>query len=201
MYIPTDLSITGPQLVRLYKGHPVQISANGLKTPNSRVLMHPIMSKHVEACRKKNTGCRIVMSPYEIMQTGSRSMTGSGRMAGLGFWDSAWDALKKAAKWVGDTAVPYLVENVPKAARYVKDNIIDSELYQSKLRPKVEGLIMDKLSGLPYADTTKDLAQSGFDISGIGMKKPKAKPAPQSKAKAGRVISQRQTKGGSFRVN
>lgn len=183
MYEVADLSVTPKQLVSLWKGRPVQISAAALKNPNSRVYVHPLTAKKINSAVKKGSGCRVCMSQDEILRTGPKGLTGSGRMSGMGFWSDAWEGLKKAAKWA--------VENVPKAAKFVKDNIIDSELYRSKLRPKVEGKILDTLSGLPYADTTKDLAQSAFDLTGIGMK-PRAKAA---KKHVGAPTA------GSFRVN
>lgn len=189
MYIPTDLSVTGPQLVKLFKGYPVQISKDALKNCNSRCLMHPMMSKKVEKARKSGKGCRIVMSPEEIMKTGPKGMKGSG-MSGTGFFSDAWNFLRTKIP----VAFNWAVENVPKAARFIKENVIDTPLYQEKIRPKVEGEIMKQLERLPgaYYDTAKDVVQSGFDYTGIGVKK----------RRGGRAITQKQTKktvAGSYR--
>lgn len=183
MYEVTDLAVTPKQLISLWNGRPVQISATALKNPNSRVFVHPETFKRIQRSVKKGTGCRFCMSRDEILQTGPKGLTGSGRMAGMGFWSEAWNALKKAAKWVQDTAVPAAID----AAKWTKKNIIDSDLYQQKVRPKVEGKILDTLSGLPYADITTQGAQSAFDLTGIGMK-PRAGIAAtqQSKKKPSR---------------
>lgn len=189
MYVPTDISITGPQLVKLWRGMPVQLTKDSLKNPNSRVLLHPMMAKKVESARKKGTGIRVCCTQDEIMKTGPMQKCGSGRMSGTGWFSDAWNWLKQKVPQVAS----YLYENVPKAATWVKENIIDTPLYQEKLRPKVEGKILDTLSGLPYADTTRDIAQAGFDYSGIGVKK--------GKKKGGAICQARQKKptGGSFK--
>lgn len=194
MYVPTDLSITGPQLVKLFKGHPVQLSKDALKQCNSRALLHPLMSAKLEKSRKMGKGCRLVCSPEEILQTGCMGLKGSGRMNGCGWLSSAWDWLTtkvpQAYNWIKDTAVPAAIE----AAKWTKKNVIDSPYYQEKLRPKVEGKILDTLSGLPYADVTTQGAQALFDETGVGMKKPRGK-------KGGAICQQRQKKptAGSFK--
>lgn len=184
MYEVADISVTPKQLVSLWKGRPVQISADALKNPNSRVFVHPLMAKKISSAVKKGTGCRVCMSQDEILRTGPKGLTGSGRMSGMGWWSDAWEGLKKAARWVAQEA--------PKAAMWVKENIIDTPLYQEKIRPKVEGKILDTLSGLPYADTTRDIAQAGFDVTGIGMRKGRsmqvaAKPKAKPRAKASKA--------------
>jgi hypothetical protein len=187
MYIPTDLSITGPQLKNLILRGTCQISKDGLKDCNSRVLLNKLMHDRVEKARKSGRGVRLVADIPEIRQTGVRGLKGSG-MSGTGWWSNAVNWVRenapKAFNWIKDEAIPW-----------VKSNVIDSEVYKSKLRPKVEGLIMDKLSGLPYADTTKDIAQATFDYTGLGLK---PKPKPKAKAKAKPAS---QSTGGSFRVN
>lgn len=188
MYIPTDLSITGPQLKNLILKGTCQINKDGLHNCNSRVLLHPMMAARVEKSRKSGKGVRLMCNLPEIQQTGVKGLKGSG-MSGTGWWSDAVSWVKnnapKAFSYIKDTVVPW-----------VKENIIDSELYQSKIRPKVEGKILDTLSGMPYADTTKDIAQAGFDYTGIGIKKGK---------KCGAICQQRQKKptgersGGSFK--
>lgn len=186
MYVPTELSITGPQLVKLYKGHPVQLTAESLKNPNSRALMHPLMSARVTKARKMGKGCRLMMSPEEILQTGCMGLKGSGRMSGCGWWSDAWNWAK---------------EKIPAAFSWVKENVvpvvkqaIDSDFYQQKIRPRVENKVMDVLETLPYSDLTTQAAQAGFDYTGIGMKKPRGK-------KGGRICQAKAKKptGGSFK--
>ena len=203
MYVPTELSITGPQLVKLFKGYPVQLTSDALKNYNSRALLHPLMSKKVEAARKKGKGCRLMCSPEEILHTGCMGLKGSGRMSGCGWWSDAFNYLKEkvpqAFNWVKDTAVPAAIE----AAKWTKKNIIDTPLYQEKIRPKVEGKILDTLSGLPYADITTQGAQTLFDETGLGMKKPRAintnaVERPTATAKQSKKVTKKPV-GGSFR--
>lgn len=186
MYIPTDVSITGPQLVKLFKGQPIQINKDGLKSCNSRCLMHPMMSKKVESARKSGKGVRIMMTPEEIMRTGPKGLKGSG-MSGTGFWSDAWDWLKQKVpqvyNWTKDVAVPW-----------VKENIIDSDLYQQKIRPKIREKLEGFAESKPYAGYTVPAIEWAGDKTGaFGVKK----------EKCGGAVSQKNKKptGGSFRPN
>lgn len=172
MYEVADIGVTPKQLVNLWNGRPVQISATALKNPNSRVFVHPETFKRIQRSVKKGSGCRVCMSRDEILQTGPKGLTGSGRMAGMGWWSNAWEGLKKAAKWIQDTAVPAAVD----AAKWTKKNILDSDLYRENIKPKVHEKIGSTLEGLPYSDISKAVAEKIYEETGLGIKKPRAKP-------------------------
>ena len=187
MYIPTDLSITGPQLKKLILNGTCQISKDGLQNCNSRVLLNKLMHDRVEKARKSGRGVRLVADIPEIRQTGVRGLKGSG-MSATGFWGDAWnwvrDNSKKAYNWIKDEAVPW-----------VKSNVIDSEIYQNEIRPKLRNKLEDFAESKGYANYTVPAIEYLGDKTGaFGLKKPKAKCG-------GRAIQQKQKKptGGSFR--
>lgn len=161
MYHPAELHVTGPQLVKLWHGHPVQIKHEHLVKPTSNVLVHPLTAKKIHSARMKGKGVRISLSKHEISH-----------MNGKGFWSDAWNYLKKkvpeVAHWVTDTAVPW-----------IKNNIIDSELYQEKIKPIVHEKVKDKLESMPYANYTVPAAEWIEGQTGLGLKKhhKRAKPA------------------------
>lgn len=184
MYQQVPVSITGPQLKKLWQGHPVQLSADQLRQCTGMCKTHPLTAKKMHRAAMKGSGVRVQMSPEEIMMTGS------------GWGSDAWNWFKEKVP----QAFNYLVENVPKAARYVKENVIDSPFYQEKIRP----VIREKLEGLaeskPYANYTVPAIEYAGDYTGAFGVKGRRRPKPA--AKGGRIVTRPQIKrsGGSFMV-
>lgn len=202
MYIPTDLSITGPQLVKLWKGLPVQLTKESLKDSNSRVLLHPMMAKKVESARKRGTGTRLVCCQDEIIKTGPRHMTGNGTMSGTGWFSDAWNWLKQKVpqvyNWAKET-VPQVYEDYIKPA-------IQSDLYQKEIRPKIRSKLEEFAESKPYANVTiPAIEYLGDKTAAFGIKKPKCKKGERSGERSGErggaIVQQKQKKptGGSFR--
>jgi hypothetical protein len=193
MYIPTDVSITGPQLKTLILKGTCQIGKDGLKDCNSRVLLHPMMAARVEKARKTGKGVRLMCNLPEIRQTGVKGLKGSG-MSGTGWFSDAVDWIKdkapKAYSYIKDTVVPW-----------VRDNIINTETYQQSIRPKIREKLEGFAENAPYANlTVPALEWAGDQTKAFGVKKPRA--ASQSKrhvgAKGCETASCKATKGGSF---
>lgn len=178
-YHPAQFHVTGPQLVRLYHGHQVQIPKEHLQKPTSHVLVHHLTAKRILNAHKKGTGIRIGLSKHEITH-----------MNGKGWFSDAWNYLKQKVPEVSH----WLVENVPKAAHWVKDNVIDTPFYQEKVKPVVREKIHGALEGAPYANYSVPAADwIGSETGAFGLKK--------KRVTAGRITQQRQKKitGSSFR--
>lgn len=170
MYHPTSFAITGPQLHRLFKGHQIQLSKEALQKPNSNVHVHPLMAKKIHAAKMKGTGVRLSMSPHEITHMGGR-----------GWFSDAWSYLSRKAPevyhWIKDTAVPAVID----AAKWTKDNIIDSDLYQNTIRPKIREKLEDFAESKPYSGYTIPTIEylgdktGAFGLKGKKHAKPRAK--------------------------
>ncbi len=176
MYIPTDLSITGPQLRNLILKGTCQIGKDGLKDCNSRVLLHPMMAARVEKSRKSGKGVRLMANLHEIQQTGVKGLKGSG-MSGTGWFSDSinWlkDNSKKAYNYIKDTAVPW-----------INDNIIKSETWQKEIRPKLRQKLEDFAESKPYSGYTVPAIEWAGDQTGaFGVKKPRAKAQAKPRAK------------------
>jgi hypothetical protein len=175
MYEVSDFAVTPAQLVKLWKGNPIQLSAQALKNPNSRVYVHPETYKKIRKAQMKGSGCRIYIGQDEIMKTGPRSLTGAGRMAGMGWYDDAWDSLTKAANWIAEKAPQIYQDYVAPA--------IQSDFYQQNIRPKIRSAAENFLETKPYSDVSIPMLRKLGDQTGaFGVKKPKSKCKPKPKA-------------------
>jgi hypothetical protein len=178
-YHPTQFHVTGPQLVRLYHGHQVQIPKEHLQKSTSHVLVHHLTAKRIMNAHKKGTGVRIGLSKHEITH-----------MNGKGWFSDAWNYLRQKVPEVGH----WIVENVPKIYNEYVKPAINSEFYQTKVRPVLHEKLHEKLESAPYANYSIPAADwLGDETKAFGMKK--------KRATAGRIIQQRQKKitGSSFR--
>lgn len=182
MYELSDFAVTPAQLIKLWKGQPIQLSSQALKTPNSRVYVHPETAKKLAKARMRGTGCRICMAQPEILQSGPRK-SGKG-MAGAGWYDDAWAALESAYNWVADKA-PQIYQDYVQPA-------IQSEFYQQNIRPKIKSALETFAESKPYSGVTMPLIASlGEKTGAFGVKKPKSKAKAKPRAKSS---------GGSFKT-
>jgi len=193
------LTLTEAQARKLMNKHPIQLKHSQLKPEHMHYLMvHPETHKRAMKSLASGKGLRVSLTPEEL------------EMSGSGFWD----LLKKAGQ---------VAANV---GRFVKDKIIDSNLYQTSIKPEVRKLVDSgeaALAGVlpaPVAGVSKTLidalgsrtgAYGLIEVpmnvipSGITNKKrvpkPKVIPLGITKAKAVKKVVDKSIKnlaGGSF---
>lgn len=111
VYKQLKINITRAQLQKALNGKPIQLSHSQLGEGQSYLSLHPANVKIVEKAAMKGKGCIIHMSPGELMSTAED-------MGGEGIFGDIWKGLKSGYKWV-------------------KKNVIDSEIYQKALKPLV----------------------------------------------------------------
>lgn len=111
VYKQIKINITREQLNKALKGKPVQFTRKQIGEGTSYLSLHPANVKLVEKAVMKGSGCIINLSPGELMATAED-------MNGEGLFGDIWKGLKSGYKWV-------------------KKNIIDSDIYQKTLKPLV----------------------------------------------------------------
>lgn len=171
MYEKVPITLTGQQLRKLSEGKVVQLESKQLQpTYKHVVVLHPLMAQKVKRAMIKGSGTRLRMSPEEI------------HMSGQGLSD-IWHWIKSTAAPAVWSGIKWAAEKTPVALKFIKDNVIDSDVYQQELKPIVHGKIDSLLESKPYANISLPIAHAVESKLGIGRKKTH-KPRP---------------KGGSFR--
>lgn len=177
-----NLTLTEPQARKLMNKHPIQLKHNQLQPEHRHYLMlHPETHKRAMKAMASGKGLRLALTPDELEQSGA------------GFWD----LLKKAAN---------VASNV---GRFVKDKIIDSNLYQTSIKPEVRKLVDSGEAALqtvlpaPVAGVSKTLIDAlGSKTGAYGLIEIPAKRAKAAKprAKTAKPAAKRAMKetGGSF---
>ena len=184
MYEKVAVTMTGPQLRKLHRGHVIQLTKNQISDPKYHMMLHPETAKKINKARMSGKGVRMQCTPHEV------EMSGEGLRE---IWDWLKTNVPKAVKYVAETA--------PKVGKWVSENVIQTPYYQEHVRPvlreKVEGFV----EGKPYSNLTMPLVKMGEEKTGaFGVRqgrKSKPKPKPKPKAKSTRKT----VKGGSFRVH
>jgi len=196
------LTLTEAQARKLMNKHPIQLKHSQLKPEHMHYLMvHPETHKRAMKALASGKGIRVALTPEEL------------EMSGSGFFD----LLKKAG------------QAVVKGARFVKDKIIDSNLYQTSIKPEVRKLVDSgeaAISGVlpaPLAGVSKTLIDAlgsrtgAYGLIEVPSKKRVAKPkalksiatanavvvVPKPRAKAVKKIVDKSMKnlaGGSFSI-
>jgi hypothetical protein len=176
------LTLTEAQARKLMNKHPIQLKHSQLKPEHMHYLMvHPETHKRAMKSLASGKGLRVALTPEEL------------EMSGAGFWD----LLKKAGQ---------VAANV---GRFVKDKIIDSNLYQTSIKPEVRKLVDSgeaAISGVlpaPLAGVSKTLIDAlGSRTGAYGLiEVPSKKRVPKPKAKAVKKVVDKSMKnlaGGSF---
>lgn len=154
VYKQLKINITKAQLDKALKGKPVQFSSAQLGDGKSYLSLHPANAKIVEKAAMKGSGCVINLSPGELMATAED-------MGGEGIFGDIWKGLKSGYKWV-------------------KKNVIDTDIYQKGLKPIIRGAVNTGATALkgfaPELGTAIDMGvnEIGKQTGAFGMKKTKA---------------------------
>ena len=111
MYKQIKINITGPQLQKAIKGKPVRFTKDQIGSGSSYLSLHPANVKIVEKAAMKGSGCTMCLAPGELMATAED-------MGGEGIFSDIWKGLKSGYK-------------------FLKKNIIDTDVYQKGIKPLV----------------------------------------------------------------
>ena len=151
MYKQIKINITGPQLQKALKGKPVRFNKDQIGSGSSYLSLHPANVKIVEKAAMKGSGCTMSLAPGELMATAED-------MGGQGIFGDIWKGLKSGYKWV-------------------KKNVIDTDLYQKGLKPLVRGAVQTGATALkgfaPELAPAIDLgvAEIGKQTGAFGVRK------------------------------
>jgi hypothetical protein len=158
-------SISENQLRKLERGQPIQLKYDQFKlqTPADSIgyiKIHPVTHKKVVNAHTKKKGVRIGLTEPELNESG--------------------EGLKSMWGWIKNKAAPAVV----KAAKFVKKNVIDSDLYQKDIKPIVRSGV-DSLESMIPDNVIGKLAKSGIEsvgskTGGYGIKAPKKPRAKKS---------------------
>ena len=165
VYKQIKIDITKPQLQKALKGKPVQFSNGQIGCGNSYLSLHPANAKLVEKAAMRGTGCIVHLSPGELMATAED-------MEGKGIFGDIWKGIKSGYKWV-------------------KNNIVDTPLYQEAIRPLVRGAVESGKTMLkgyapklaPAIDMATDQIGKETGAFGVRGRMSKSKKYEQLKAK------------------
>lgn len=111
VYKQIKINITREQLQKAIKGKPVSFKKEQIGSGTSYLSLHPANVKIVEKSVMKGTGCVLHLAPGELLATHED-------MNGEGIFGDIWKGLKSGYKWV-------------------KNNIVDTPLYQQTIKPLV----------------------------------------------------------------
>jgi hypothetical protein len=153
VYKQIKINITRPQLQKALNGKPVQFNASQIGSGSTYLSLHPANVKLVEKAAMKGSGCVIHLAPGELMATAED-------MNGEGIFGDIWKGLKSGYKWV-------------------KKNIIDTDIYQKGLKPIIRGAVNTGATALkgfaPELGTAIDMGvnELGKQTGAFGMRKTK----------------------------
>lgn len=178
MYHKVPVTIEVEQFKKLIKGRPTQLKAHQLH-PNHKhhVMVHKETAKRINRAKLAGKGVRLEMSPHEI------EMTGEG-------WGDLWNSIKSGVS----SAWNWGRENVPRLYNEYIKPAIESDFYQTKVRPKIREKLEDLAESKPYAGYTVPAIEWTGDQTGAwGLK--------EKKTKGGKIIQERRKKitGSSFK--
>lgn len=136
-----NITLTEPQILKLVKKQPFQVKhhqiADNVNHPHY-LMLNKTLHKHASKAKMTGKGLRFpVLTDEEISQSG-------------GFWD--------IVKRIGSAAV--------NAAKYVKDNIVDTTFYQENVRPELKKLVSNVKSDIATVLPTSisNIANKGIDV-------------------------------------
>jgi hypothetical protein len=153
VYKQIKINITRPQLQKALNGKPVQFNASQIGSGSTYLSLHPANVKLVEKAAMKGSGCVIHLAPGELMATAED-------MNGEGIFGDIWKGLKSGYKWV-------------------KKNIIDTDIYQKGLKPIIRGAVNTGATALkgfaPELGTAIDMGvnELGKQTGAFGTRKTK----------------------------
>lgn len=112
-YKPAKLDLSEAQIKKIIRQEPIRITAKQIGTGSKVVLLHPENHARLSKAKNANRGAVIHMSPGEVLATVESEMDGTG------FFGDLWKGLKSGYKWV-------------------KKNVVDTDLYQGAIKPLVK---------------------------------------------------------------
>lgn len=167
VYHPARINFNNAQVQAAIAGRPFRVKADQLNSGDKTILLHPANYLNFKKAAMKGRGFTITISPAEILSTVESDMDGTG------FFGDLWKKLKSGYSWV-------------------KKNIIDSDVYQSAIKPIVR-------QGVNAAITAANTAYPG---SAVPLSAVANKIGNQTGAfGAPPVMRRSRLKGGSFRLN
>lgn len=111
-YKAARIDFTDAQVKKAISGKPVRLAANQIGKGDKVVFLHPVQHRVVSKAGMAGRGCTIELSPAEILTTVESEMDGTG------FFGDLWKGIKSGYKWV-------------------KNNVIDTPIYQQTIKPLV----------------------------------------------------------------
>ena len=172
VYLPARLNLTDAQVKKALKGKSFRLSKEQIGFGNKIVLLHPAQHRLVSSAKQSGKGCMLHLSPGEIVSTQESTIEGSGLFGHI------WEGLKSGYNWV-------------------KENVVNTPIYQSVVKPIVKGAIDTASAPFIAADPTGLLGKAKDAISketgAFGLK------SQTSKKKRRNTICN--TSGSSFKLN
>ena len=152
------VTLTLSQFHKLRKGHTVQLAHHQIdpsKHHKHRLTLHPANHQKVAQAARNRRGVRLGMSADEFNATG----TGFGD-----FWNKIKSGLSTAGSWI-------------------KNNVLDSDIYKNSIRPIVHGLVDQGINAAATlagskagplgqqiaGDVGHAAANKFFDATGVGL--------------------------------
>lgn len=111
-YKPAKVNLTEAQAKKIIRQEPVRISAGQIGTGDKVILLHPENHLKLSKAKRAGKGAVLYMSAGEVLATVESDLAGSG------IFGDIWKGLKSGYKWV-------------------KKNVVDSDLYQQSIKPLV----------------------------------------------------------------
>lgn len=111
-YKPAKINITTAQAKKLVNQKSVLLKASQIGSGDTVILLHPENHAKLSKAKKAGKGATLYLSPGEILATVESNLAGSG------IFQDIYKGLKSGYK-------------------FVKDNIIDTALYQGAIKPLV----------------------------------------------------------------
>lgn len=176
-YKPAKLDLTDAQIKKIIRQEPIRITAKQIGTGSKVVLLHPENHARLSKAKNAGRGAVLYMSPGEVLATVESEMEGTG------LFDSIWRGLKSGYKWV-------------------KKNIVDTDLYQGAIKPLVKsgvstlaGMAKTATGNNPAGNTAIDavVGEIGKKTSAFGLK--------GNKGKKYKTRSRADLMAGSFKLN
>lgn len=161
VYKQIKVNITEAQLKKALNEKPIQLKASQIGEGDTYLSLHPANVKIVEKSAIKGRGCVLHLSPAELLATEEDSK-------GAGLFKDIYKKLKSGYK-------------------FIKKNVIDTELYQQVAKPLVRSAVEVGASALktlaptsaPVIDIIKE--KIGKETGAFGIKTGKKKTVAQRK--------------------
>jgi hypothetical protein len=142
VYKPARIDFTAAQIKKAVNGQPIRFKAAQVGKGDKVILLHPSTHAMYKKAVMKGKGLTITISPGEILSTVESDMDGTG------FFGDIYKKLKSGYKWV-------------------KKNIIDTDVYQKAIKPLVRKGV-DALASMAssYAPEAAPLITAGVNTIG-----------------------------------